>query len=97
MAVSGRIIVSGYMILFFAWNIIVMLIYGLDKMKAKRGRRRISEATLLLCAAFFGGCGAMFGMILFNHKTSKIKFRILIPFMIVAEAVVIYLLAGSVK
>ena len=27
----------------------------------------------------FGGIGAMFGMVVFNHKTSKIKFRILIP------------------
>lgn len=86
-----------YMILFFAWNVIVMFVYGLDKMRAKRGRRRISEATLLLCAIFLGACGAMFGMILFNHKTAKIKFRILIPLILVAEAVVIYMLAGNMK
>lgn len=87
---------SGYMILFLAWNIIVMFVYGLDKMRAKRGRRRIREATLLLCAALLGGCGAMLGMILFNHKTSKMKFRILVPAIFVVETFAIYLIARNI-
>ena len=28
---------------------------------------------------FFGGAGALFGMVVFNHKTSKMKFRIFVP------------------
>ncbi len=87
---------SSYMILMLAWNIVVMFVYGFDKMRAKRGRRRVSEATLLLCTTLFGGCGAMLGMILFNHKTSKKKFRILVPLIFVAETAALYLLAGNV-
>jgi len=72
--------VSNYVITLLIWNLIVMLIYGVDKMQAKAGGRRISEISLLLGAFCFGGLGAMFGMVLFNHKTSKIKFRMLVPF-----------------
>lgn len=57
----------------------VILIYGIDKMLAKQQKRRISEAVLLTCAFLLGGLGAMFGMVLFNHKTSKLKFRFLVP------------------
>lgn len=61
------------------WNILVCLLYGLDKQRAKKKIKRIRERTLLTSAFLFGGAGAMFGMVLFNHKTSKIKFRILVP------------------
>ena len=83
---------NGFLIILLTWNIIVMLTYGIDKIKAKKGRRRISEASLLLIAFLFGGIGAMFGMILFNHKTSKIKFRILVPLAVVLSAVLEYLI-----
>lgn len=76
------------------WNIIVMLIYGTDKLLAKAHKRRISEASLLTCAFLLGGSGAIFGMVLFNHKTSKIKFRILVPLSILFNAAVIYLSVG---
>ena len=66
-------------IVLLIWNVTVMLIYGIDKMQARKGGRRISESSLLSCAFLAGGFGAMFGMVLFNHKTSKIKFRILVP------------------
>lgn len=83
---------SHYTMILLVWNIVVMLIYGIDKMQAKRRGRRISERTLLLCSFLLGGCGAMFGMVLFNHKTSKMKFRILVPMAIIIW-VVIYLAA----
>ena len=65
------------------WNIVVALIYGLDKLLAKARKRRISEKFLLLIAYLMGGAGGMFGMVIFNHKTSKMKFRILVPLSIV--------------
>lgn len=79
-----------FAIMLFSWNVIVMFIYGIDKLLAKSHKNRISEATLLVCALFGGGVGAMFGMVLFNHKTAKIKFRILVPLIIVAEVVGMY-------
>jgi len=66
-----------YIILLFAiWNITVFAIYGIDKHKAVRGSRRISEKTLLLTAALMGGLGALFGMVVFRHnKTCKVRRR----------------------
>ena len=61
------------------WNIIVAFIYGCDKLLAINRKRRISEKCLLLIAYLMGGAGGMFGMVVFNHKTSKMKFRILVP------------------
>ncbi len=77
-----------YMLLI--WNAFVLLIYGYDKFRARRGGRRIREATLLSFAFFLGGIGAMFGMVMFNHKTSKKKFRALVPLFTVVNSVMIY-------
>jgi len=71
--------VSNHFIMLLIWNLIVMLLYGLDKLCAKAGARRIRESYLLASAFCFGAVGAMFGMVVFNHKTSKPKFRILVP------------------
>ncbi len=62
-----------------AFNIAVFLIYGFDKLMAKRKGGRVPEIVLLLLSIFFGGVGAAFGMLVFNHKTSKFVFRILVP------------------
>ncbi len=67
-----------------------MLTYGVDKLKAKKSARRISEKTLIVCALLFGGLGAMFGMVIFNHKTSKTKFRTLVPLFTVLEIALMY-------
>ena len=40
------------------WNIVVLLVYGLDKHKAIQHKRRISEKALLLQTLIFGGIGA---------------------------------------
>lgn len=61
------------------WNALVMLFYGLDKSRALRSARRIRERSLLSAAFLMGGLGAMFGMVVFNHKTSKMRFRIAVP------------------
>ena len=79
-----------YVALLLIWNIVVMLIYGIDKMLAKAHKRRISEVSLLTCTFLMGGCGAIFGMVLFNHKTSKMKFRILVPLAILIGIIVVY-------
>lgn len=72
------------------WNMAVMLLYAFDKSRAVRGGNRIKEATLILCAYLLGGLGAMFGMVLFNHKTSKMKFRLLVPLATVVNFALIY-------
>lgn len=83
--------------LFFIWNIFIFLLYGFDKYRAKKSRRRISEKALLLSAFFEGAIGSMFAMVIFNHKTTKIKFRFLIPLFVIENLVVFYTLINYLK
>jgi len=53
-------------------NIISLVAFGIDKFSSKRRSYRIPESRLLLIA-FFGPFGALTGMLLFRHKTRKIK------------------------
>lgn len=74
------------------WNIIVALIYGLDKLLSQGNKRRISENVLLTISLLMGAMGGMFGMILFNHKTRKMKFRLTIPIFVLLNIAIYYLL-----
>ncbi len=75
------------------WNIIVMLVYCFDKSRAIRGGKRVREATLILCSYLLGSLGAMFGMVLFNHKTSKMKFRLFVPLSVIINVTFLYVVA----
>ena len=75
-----------------AINIATFLLYGIDKYKAKKGKWRISEATLLTMAAIGGSIGAWAGMRLWHHKTMHKKFKYGIPLIIILQvALVAYL------
>lgn len=58
-------------------NIISFIIYGIDKLKAKRKYRRIKEKTLITLSLIGGPLGSIMGMYIFRHKTKKLKFKIL--------------------
>ena len=55
-------------------NFVAFAAFGLDKVAAQNGRRRIAEATLLRWALFGGTPGAYAGRALFRHKTRKQPF-----------------------
>ncbi|MCR5666429.1 MAG: DUF1294 domain-containing protein [Eubacterium sp.] len=76
-----------------AITMITFFIYGLDKRKARRGRYRISEKTLFVLALIGGSAGALLGMLIFHHKTKKLKFMIGIP-LILAAHVALAIFAG---
>ena len=67
------------LIILFVWNGAVFLLYGADKLRSRRGQWRITENTLIVPSFFLAASGAILGMVVFNHKTSKMKFRILVP------------------
>ena len=78
-----------------AVNITSFLLYGIDKYKAKKGRWRISEATLLTMAAIGGSIGALAGMRLWHHKTMHKKCKYGIPVIIILQvALAVYLLTN---
>ena len=75
-----------------AINIVSFFLYGIDKYKAKKGRWRISEATLLMMAVIGGSIGAWAGMRLWHHKTMHKKFKYGIPLIIILQVcLVVYL------
>ena len=85
-------IILGYLL---AVNITSFLLYGIDKYKAKKGRWRISEATLLLMAVIGGSIGAWVGMRIWHHKTMHKKFKYGIPLIIILQvALAVYLLTN---
>lgn len=70
-------------------NIITLVLFGIDKAKAKADKWRIPEHTLLLFVFLGGEIGGFLGMKLFHHKTKKNKFRITVPILLVLEFVLI--------
>lgn len=75
-----------------AMNVITFAVYGIDKMKAKRGWWRISEATLLGLAVLGGSLGAWAAMYTFRHKTQHLKFKYGVPVIICLQVAAAYFL-----
>jgi uncharacterized membrane protein YsdA (DUF1294 family) len=59
-----------------AINLLAFAQMATDKHRATKGRRRISEAQLLVPVLFSGIIGVVTGMLVFHHKTAKRSFQI---------------------
>lgn len=71
------------------------LLMGFDKYKAIKGARRVPERVLIGLAALTGAMGVALGMLVFKHKSSKAKFRVLVPlFLTVQWAILLLSLIG---
>ena len=70
-------------------NLIGILIMYIDKKKAKYGRWRIPEKTLLIIALLGGSIGTITGMYWFRHKTQKLKFTLGFPTILISEIIII--------
>lgn len=75
-------------------NIIAFIAYGVDKQKARRGRWRISENTLLLLAVLGGSIGAIWGMKAFHHKTKKATFSVGLPVILISQIILLAAFVG---
>ena len=64
---------------FITVNVLSLVLFGIDKWKAKHDKWRISEATLLSVTAIGGSIGAWVGMKVWHHKTMHKKFKYGIP------------------
>ena len=74
---------------FVCVNVLTFLVYGIDKSKARQGKWRISEATLLLLAVIGGSIGAWLGMRVWRHKTMHKKFKYGIPAILMIHIIII--------
>ncbi len=68
-----------------AINLLLFVLMGVDKAKAKRGARRVPEATLFFFAALGGSLGGIAGMAVFHHKTLHKSFRIGFPVLFLCQ------------
>ena len=73
-------------------NVLTFFLYGIDKLKAKHSKWRISEATLIWMAVFGGSIGALIGINIWHHKTQHKKFKYGIPLILLVQVTVIVLL-----
>ena len=74
-----------------AINIIAFILYGVDKIKAVAGKWRVTEISLIGVAAVGGCFGAFIGMRVWHHKTRKLMFQLLVPFlMFIWIAIILY-------
>ena len=73
-------------------NALAFIVYGIDKLKARKGWWRIPEATLLLLALVGGSIGSWLGMKLWHHKTMHRKFQYGLPTIFLLQlALAVYL------
>ena len=75
-------------------NVVTFALYGIDKYKAKKGRWRIPERTLLLLPLLGGSVGGILGMAAFHHKTRHWYFRVGLPAMFLLQAALSVYLAA---
>lgn len=80
------ILLGAYLLLINLDGFILMVS---DKSRARRGKRRIPEATLFLVAVLGGSAGILAGMYSFRHKTQHDSFTIGMPLILFFEAALI--------
>ena len=72
-------------VLFAVMSAFLFVMMGLDKRRARRAARRISEKTLFVFALLGGAVGGTAGMFLFRHKTKHLSFRLGFPLLAAAQ------------
>ena len=76
-----------------AINLATFIVYGADKRRARKGKWRVPEKTLLLLPLLGGSVGALLGMRVFHHKTRHWYFVWGIPAILLAQiALAVWLL-----
>ncbi len=80
-----------------AINIVTLIVYGIDKVKAMKGKWRIPEATLLLLAIIGGSVGAWLGMKTWHHKTMHKKFKYGLPLILLVQIILIALTSSGLQ
>lgn len=65
-----------------------------DKVRARKNRWRIPEATLMTVAVLGGSAGSLLGMYTFRHKTRHRKFTLGIPAILVVHILIAATIVG---
>lgn len=73
-------------------NLIAVIVTIYDKLCAVKRRWRVKESTLLLLSALGGGISMYITMLLIRHKTRHIKFMLGIPFILIIQIIIAFLI-----
>lgn len=77
------------LILVAAWlafiSLVAVIVTVADKIKAKRGKWRVPEATLMGISVLGGSVAMLVTMIMIRHKTKHMKFMVGIPIIIALQ------------
>lgn len=71
-----------FIIIYILLNLFSFFAFYIDKRRAVRHLDRITEKNLLLIS-FFAPMGSVVSMLIFKHKTKKIKFKMVYAFLII--------------
>lgn len=77
-------------------NIISVVVCCYDKLMAIKGKRRISEKTLLNLSALGGGIAMYITMCFIRHKTKHLKFMIGIPLIIAVQIIILLVILKNI-
>ena len=79
------------------FSVLLFVLMGADKAKARSGRWRISEKTLFILALLGGACGGWLGMLVFRHKTRHWYFAYCFPVLAMLQiALIVFLRARGI-
>lgn len=79
-------------------NIITLIAFGVDKIKALEHRSRIRIITLLSLAFVVGSIGGLIAMYSFKHKVKQDYFSVGLPLILIMQVIVIfYLMNGKLQ
>lgn len=82
---------AGLALLVAALSVAAFALCVLDKARARGGRRRIRERTLLGLALAGGSPGLLLGMLVARHKTRKASFLAPLGLVLLAQAALLWL------
>lgn len=78
-------------------NLINLLLFYIDKRRARKGDWRVSESTFFYIALLGGSLGAIIAMKIFKHKTRRTKFKILLPLCFLLNILTLFYLQRLIK
>lgn len=75
-------------------NTICLILFAVDKRRARRGGWRVPEKTLFLWGILGGSLGGLLGMHVLRHKTRHAKFVWGFPLIFLLQAVLLFYMLG---
>ena len=70
---TGVAVLVAYVV---AMGVVTFVVFGYDKLQARRGGRRVPETALLVISLIGGALGGWAGMLVLRHKTRHTSFWI---------------------